>query len=277
MDKNKIFKQKNIILALGVTIVGLILLFIKEPEFLGDIGSILLISGVYSILDSYFLKQSMTDMIIEKINLDKAVDDTGLVDIGSNLRNINYQKYFEEAKKNIDILHVYARTWTTNNFDFIKDTVMNNECRLRIILLNPDSPFVSALETHYDYQPGELKKYINEVVSQWKKLAYELEIKKRYFTDKKYRKKNRKSYKTNKCGTIELYFNNGQPTNSIYRIDEKIIMVSTKTSKDKSIRAPYFIYCNNKIENNVFSMYVKEIEKVIDEGEKVELVSEAKE
>ena len=64
-------------------------------------------------------------MVIQKVSLDKEIDDTGLIKIDSVLTNIGYREHFEKATSNIDIVHNYARTWTTNNFDFIRNTVMN--------------------------------------------------------------------------------------------------------------------------------------------------------
>lgn len=117
-------------------------------------------------------------MVIQKVSLDKEIDDTGLIKIDSTLTDINYKEQFENAKTNIDIVHNYARTWTTNNFDFIKQTVLNTECQLRVVLLNPKSPFVPALEKHYNYSEGHLVELINEVSDKWKSLYDEVEEKK---------------------------------------------------------------------------------------------------
>lgn len=54
----------------------------------------------------------------------------------------------------------------------------------------------------------------------WKSLYYEVEEKRRRCF-----KKGNSSYKNKKCGTVELYYFNGQPTNSLYRIDNKMIVV----------------------------------------------------
>ena len=96
--------------------------------------------------------------------------NTGLIKIDSVLTNIDYKGQFENATSNIDIVHNYARTWTTNNFDFIKNTVMNKECHLRVVLLNPESPFVPALEKHYGYAEGHLVDVISEVTATWRSL-----------------------------------------------------------------------------------------------------------
>ena len=73
------------------------------------------------------------------------------------------------------------------------------------------------------------------------------------------------------CGSVELYYFNGQPTNSIYRIDDKIIVVNAKNSKEKSVYLPYTIFQDNG-EKGMYQIYLKEIETIIKEAQKVELV-----
>ncbi|WP_312368660.1 hypothetical protein [Lachnoclostridium sp.] len=276
MDKWKIFRQKNIIVSLVVVVAGLICLSISN-DYVQSIGSILLISGIYSIIESYYLKKSMIDVVIEKVKLDNSINETGLLEVGANLGDIHYQDYFKSANANIDILHVYARTWTNTNYDFIKEVVVHKKCKLRVVLLNPDSPFIPALEKHYEYSVGDLAKYINEVTQQWKSLAKIVEEKHKFYTDKAYRRAHRISYKTKEYGSVELYYHNGQPANSLYRIDDNLITVSTKTSKDRSVHIPYMIYKKNNNATSMYDMYLSEMDKVIEEAKKVNLLGENEE
>ena len=68
---------------------------------------------------------------------------------------------------------------------------------------------------------------------------------------------------------MELYYFNGQPKNSLYRIDNKMIVVNCKNSKEKSIFLPYTIYQNNG-EKGLYNVYLEEIETIIKEAKKVE-------
>ena len=261
-DENK-FSFRHIVVALICAIVGIMCMWLGN-SLISNVGSVLLVSGIYTIIDNMYLKKSLIELVIQKVSLDKEIDDTGLIKVDSILTNINYKEQFENAKTNIDIVHNYARTWTTNNFDFIKQTILNNECRLRVVLLNPASPFVPALEKHYGYSEGHLVELINEVSDKWKSLYYEVEEKRR-----KCSKRNNSSYKNKKCGTVELYYFNGQPKNSLYRIDNKMIVVNCKNSKEKSIFLPYTIYQNNG-EKGLYNVYLEEIETIIKEAKKVE-------
>lgn len=262
-DDNK-FSLRHIIVALICAIVGILCMWLGNT-FFSNVGSVLLVSGIYTIIDNMYLKKSLIDLVIQKVMLNKEIEDTGLIEIDSILSDIKYREHFENAKSYIDIIHNYAKTWTNSNFDFIKNTVMNKECHLRVVLLNPDSLFVPALEKHYDDEEGELIGLIKEMSDKWKSLYYAVEEKRKVCKEKK-----SSTYKNRICGSVELYYFNGQPTNSIYRIDDEIIVVNTKSSKEKSVYMPYTIYKNNG-EQGLYHRYLEEIEKIIKEATRVDL------
>lgn len=264
-DKNS-YLLLHIVAAALIVIIGILCMWLGTPLG-GNIGSVLLISGIYTIFDNMLLKKSLVDLVIQKVQLDQEIDNSGLIKLDSTLTNINYKELLENAKSNIDIVHNYARTWTTNNYDFIKETVMNSNCHLRVVLLNSKSPFVPALEKHYGYGDGQLNNLIKEVSDKWISLYREAEEKRKKCRNKR---NNISLYKNKKCGTVELYYFNGQPTNSIYRIDDKIIVVSCKNSKEKSIHLPYMVFQENgKI--GMYNTYLDEIENVIQEATKLDL------
>lgn len=266
-DDNK-FSLRHIIVALICAIIGILCMWLGN-SLVSNIGSVLLVSGIYTIIDNMYLKKSLIELVIQKVSLDKEIDDTGLIKIDSVLTNIEYREHFEKATSNIDIIHNYARTWTTNNFDFIRNTVMNKECHLRVVLLNPESPFVPALEKHYGYAEGHLIELINEVTEKWKSLYCDVEEKRKACSKKK-----SSTYKNKHCGSVELYYFNGQPTNSLYRIDDKIIVVNAKNSKEKSVYLPYTIFQNNG-EKGLYHVYLEEIETIIKEAVKVEVAEDS--
>ena len=246
--KNSKFFSAHVIVALALAIIGIILMW-KGNSLCNNIGSVLLVSGIYTISDNMFLKDSLVDLVIQKVKLDKNIDNAGLVKVGTTLSDINYQELLESSKNNIDIVHNYARTWTTNNYDFVKETVTKKKCQLRVVLLNPESPFVPVLEKHYGYEDGQLVKYISEATDRWKQLAHDVKDKHK--------------------GTVKLYYFNGQPTDSIYRCDNKIVVVSAKNSKGKSAHLPYSIYQKMNGKHCLFEVYLSEIEAIILEATEV--------
>lgn len=46
-----------------------------------SVGSVLLISGIYTIIDNMYLKKLLTVYVMQKVSLDKKVDETGLIKI----------------------------------------------------------------------------------------------------------------------------------------------------------------------------------------------------
>ncbi len=162
--KNKNFKGKYIIGALILGLVGVLMLFLCEligdgiiKNLVSEIGSAILISGILGIIDEYVLKEGLVELILEKINIRDEVNKTGLEEIVSGITEINYKYYFKNAKKNIDIIHIYGRTWTNNNIDEITDRILRTNCKVRVILVNPESKFVPGLEEHFQYESGKLK------------------------------------------------------------------------------------------------------------------------
>jgi len=129
------FLSRHIIVALIIAIVGILFMWLGK-DLIENIGSVLLVSGIYTIIDTMFLKQSLVDLVIQKVALDKEIDDAGLIKLDSTLTNIKYKEFIENANCNIDIVHNYGRTWTTNNYDFFKKCVINKACNVRVVLLN---------------------------------------------------------------------------------------------------------------------------------------------
>lgn len=262
--KDRIFKTNYIIVALVLALLGIALLWISESFFDGVLKSIfsqvalaILISVITGVINEYILKDSLVDMILEKIKIKDEVNKTGLEEIVPDITKINYNYYFRNAKKNIDIVHIYGRTWTTNHIDEITERVKRSNCKVRVILVDPESLFAPALESHFKYSDGKLKELINDVSKVWKS---------KYDKIEKDRSRSRKSTQ----GSIQLYYHKGQPTNSIYRVDDRVIIVQTKTTQEKTTRMPAMIFKDTTKEDCFYNIYVKEIEELIKESKLVD-------
>ena len=66
-------------------------------QLVSNVGSVLLVSGIYTIIDNMYLKKSLIELVIQKVSLDKEIDVTGLIKIDSVLTNIGYREHFEKA------------------------------------------------------------------------------------------------------------------------------------------------------------------------------------
>jgi hypothetical protein len=256
--KKENFKDKNIIAVLLLALTGAALLYLSEfiptgawKNIIGQISLAILISGILGIINEYMLKDSLVELILEKVKIKENVDKTGLEEIVPDITEINYKYYFKKARKNIDIVHIYGRTWTNNNIDEITERVMNSNCHVRVVLVDPESPFTPALEEHFQYENGQLKTLIADVSKVWKE---------------KHAKKERSKTRKSNQGSIKLYYHKGQPVNSMYRIDDRVIVVQTNTTQEKTTRMPAIIFKDTNKSNCFFNIYKKEIEQLIEES-----------
>ena len=190
------------------------------------------------------------------MKIKEGMDLTGLEEIVPGIAEINYKYYFKNAHQNIDIVHIYARTWTNNNIDEIKERLLRSNCKVRVVLVDPESKFVPALENHFKYPDGQLKSMINEVSLLWRDL----------YNKNQKEKRSRKSTQ----GQLELYYHCGQPTNSMYRIDDRIVVVQTKSTEEKTTRMPALIFKHTNKKECFYNIYLKEIEQLIRESRRVD-------
>lgn len=96
-------------------------------SILNNIASVLVVSGIYNVLYEYILKTRLIESIDEKMNLKSKITKTGVLAIESDIKNINYTDFFKQVSKNIDIFHIYGRTWTNNNSDTLKRILSANK------------------------------------------------------------------------------------------------------------------------------------------------------
>lgn len=220
-----------------------------------NIASALFITGVFGLINEYFLKDKLVELILSKLSLKESIDNTGIEMVFSNISEIDYNFFFKRAKKNIDIFHVYGRTWTNNHIDEIKEKLLQSNCRIRVIILSPDSEFIPALATAYDITPEELRARIYEVEKIWRDL----------FKEKQRVKKRRTQ------SVLELYHNKGKPFYSLYRVDDRVIQVTSKITKGKTKTLPSIVCKDTYKGSDLYDFYKNEIEEAIRQSEQVDL------
>ena len=71
---------------------------------------------------------------------------------------------------------------------------------------------------------------------------------------------------------MELYYSLGKPFFSLYRIDDRVIQISTRMSKGKSEALPIIICKNTFKAEDLYDFSVEEIPLIIDQPEKIDLV-----
>lgn len=262
MSKNKAYKSKHFSIALIFVIAGLLSFFVTEKvsseyfkSVISNIGSAVFISGIFSLIDQYILKIDLVELILEKLKLKQSIDTTGIEEVFFGIGDIDYSYYLKKASKNIDIVHIYGRSWTNANVDELTEKYLNSNCNIRVILLSPDSLFIPGLAGHYSITEDDLKGRIIDVAKMWK-----------YIRDKRCGQRRRR---TQSC--LKVYYHTGQPTNSFYRIDDRIICVQSKVTKGRTTKLPSFILSNTNKQQDLYTVYKEEIEQLIKESKELDL------
>lgn len=220
---------------------------------LNNIASVLIVSGIYNVIYEYFLKANMVELIDEKIKLQREIAKTGITDIKLDIKDINYTTLLKGARKEIDIFHIYGRTWISNNADEIKRILSNKQRKIniRVILLDPQSKFVDGLAEFYDKEVDSLKADMKVVIKEWQKI---------YEYGKRIKSTSR----------LRVYYHNCQPSYSIYRFDNTIVSVSNKLSKGRGQHLPSVI-CKNSDENeDLYAAYIQELTDIISSSKEVD-------
>lgn len=246
--------------SLVLFITGLLFIFGSE-YFLEDnqsnilwngirsLGIAIIIASIFDVINNFYLKDKMVDLILEKMQIKETIHNTGISEIVSDLSDLDYRHYIRNSRESIDIYHVYGRTWTNNNSEAIKNKVLHSNCKIRVVLLSPDSKFVEPLAERFGVTKEELISNIDYVRKCWLEL---LELKKNAS------KKNQSS--------LRIYYTNAFPVYSLYRFDNTVINILSKPSKGRTTTLPTFICEDSNKESDLYSMYLKEFEEIVKES-----------
>lgn len=239
---------KLILTCLGCFLFGLFFIYIPNKienmvlkNILNNIGAILIFSGVYNIFYDAFLRKSIISMVIAKVNLKNSINETGLKEIYLRTDDIPYRSLIENSRKRITIMHAYGKMWTLNNMEYIKKCCENNKIDLKVLLLNPESPFCESLDAHYGNEKGQMKKRICEVTEKWKSFGNEI----------------------GKKSQINILYYDGNPAHSIYVFDDEMVIVPAIVTNEFTKEIPN-IYCTKTVPDNMglYNAYLSELEKL---------------
>jgi hypothetical protein len=211
------------------------------------------VSGIYNVIYEYFLKANMVELIDEKIKLQREIAKTGITDIKLDIKDINYTSLLKSARKEIDIFHIYGRTWISNNADEIKRILNNKQKKMniRVILLDPQSKFVDGLAEFYDKDSDSLRSDMKAVICEYQKIF-------------EYGKKIKTSSR------LKVYYHNCQPSYSLYRFDNTIVSVSNKLSKGRGQHLPSVICKDSEENEDLYTAYIQELSEIINSSKEVD-------
>lgn len=166
------------ILSVGIALLGFIFIFIsKYPvwpiniklilSILGELGTLLIATGIVTFLWEKSAKRSFFEEIMEKIKLSEQVRNSGLVTITTKAyREIDWHKLFENVKE-LDMCFAYARTWRHMNTLYLQDLASRSDVKIRVMIPDPENiDVISELSRRFEINQDELKKQINEAIAE---------------------------------------------------------------------------------------------------------------
>lgn len=111
-------------------------------------------------------------------------------------------------------------------------------------MLSINSKFCDSIEVHYGKEKGSMANSIQRVTEYWKELGKEVSAK----------------------SVLKVYYFDGNPVHSLYKFDNRIVVVSNKISNKLSLNLPCII-CNQKkeVKEGLYYIYEEEIGELISE------------
>lgn len=255
-SKTKIYNLKYYFAIAGLIIFGFILLTISDmlsegflKSAVSNVASGVLFSGIFSFINEKITKDSLIELILDKMNLKQDIERTGIEEVHTDIAKIDYSYYIKNSKKNIDIVHIYGRTWTNTCMDEIKERLANSNCKIRVVLVSPDSKYISGLASSFDMSEEDLIKTLNDVKKMW-------------FEIHKYWKQSLNTKRPSQSD-LKVYYHRGQPSSSIYRVDDRLINVQNKFSGNKTRKLAALICKDSKNPDDLYKTFLTDIENLI--------------
>ena len=150
--KKYILGIKWILASLIITFLGITILFIHAQigvrkvleTFLREFGVALIIAGVVSFVYEYFLRVGLVELIMEKHRIAKSITDAGIESVyipTEMVPKIDFE-FLDNATNKIKLLGITTDFYFRHgrgspSYEKIVD-LLDNGCKIQILLLNPD-------------------------------------------------------------------------------------------------------------------------------------------
>lgn len=214
-------------------------------NILNSTGSVLIVSGVYNVIYEYILKSKLISFVIQKVKLKSNIDKSGIVDIVLRSDDIPYRDLIKETVSEIIIVHAYGATWTRNHIEIIKEIGLQKKLNITIALLSTNSKFCDSIDVHYNKSTGHMINCIKRSTKYWEDMGNKLK----------------------ESSVVNVYYFNGNPVHSLYKFDNKIVVVSNKINNTLSLNLHSFICEQNKeTKQGLYQIYEEEINELISNG-----------
>lgn len=238
--------SKGYIIMLILILLGIALIFIGEnleesviTKTISAIGSTVLVSGSLGVINELFLKNTLLELMNEKISLKSEIENLGLVKVYAQYNGPQYELFFNNASQ-IDILHIYGNAWVNDNIEYIISCLKNKTCTVRVIMLDTESKFINGLAESFNKTPENLLEKMEKVERMWEDKVNQIDSKELK-------------------GTLQIFYHKGFPAASIYRADDELIVSPSVFTKEKRTKMPVMHY-KKQNDSIAFNFYLQEID-----------------
>ena len=228
--------MKYILITLGFMVAGLISLVVSSnivatspfKPYLDQATSILLITGIFTIIQKSITDKDMYKTIREMFKIHESIEDTGIKEVHNESQAYNFTEFIEKSDSLIILLNDGNR-WLMNNIVAMEERFKKN-VSTEIFTVDPDSEFTDALAKKTGMSIDDLKKKIRDT---WTKLT------ERYNS-------------SGKTSTLKIYRLKNYPTFSAFMNEKKVIMSLYQNCSGRS-NVPLFIAEKNNEVKSLFN------------------------
>lgn len=213
-------------------------------------ASVLMTSGVFSVMYEVFVRRRQTEFVLEALQLRESTIEAGLEGLSTNYNQYDYAGQIKLAQ-DITLFFLYGQTWLGRYLTELSEHVERKGTTLTLCVPSFDNPFFEPLARHFQYTTDELKRRIAEAVTACALLAL--------------------PHSGAPAGVVRIYLHRSRPSYSMYKFDDRLL-VGTYYASSARRRAPMFEFKDRP--GSLFNEFAADLDKVI--NQEAELIFDSK-
>ena len=233
-------------------IIGLVCYFVQgkidETEcpgchaVLGNVGSVVLISGLLTLLNNLIVKKYDDERLQKLLGLSESVTKSGLKTILTNCSEYNYTTLIEKSETFSVIMNDGLR-WVGNNTPALEKRFNRKHSETELFLVDPEGEFLKVLAEKTSMSADALIAKIRQTVS---------------LVESTYEKSGQK-------GVLRVYYLRHYPTQTVFYADDCVIVTPYQTSSGRSV-IPLYEYGYEEDVVSIASHLVGDLGRVREES-----------
>lgn len=205
---------------------------------LGNAGSVVLISGLLTLLHDLIIKKFEEDRLCTLLRLSESITQSGLRTILTNCADYNYTELIEKSTDFSAIMNDGLR-WVGNYTPALEKRFNRKHTVTELFLVNPKGDFLKPLADKTSTTTMELGKKLGQTISLIES-TYE---------------------KSTKAGHLKIYFLSHYPTQTLFYTENLVLVTPYQTSSGRNT-VPLYEYAYEEGVVSIASYLVKDLERV---------------